>query len=317
MPDLLGPANAPFAVTARPADTRVFGSSDTFFKDCTSAGDEDGTDIQASFLNGILEQQRHAIRGNDVAVDNADDDMLLRAIRSQRANYLAAGGTSNALTVTPSPTFASLADLAGVPLRILPASANTGSVTLKVGALAAKALVPPDGSALRPGDLKANVPFEVVYVTATDQFVVLSRSATISARSWLVHSFNAGSPTIPSSVTTTLTATTSVEEQLSGSSMSSGIFTCGAADAGLWQVSGFVEINVTGYQEAIVIHNNTTTIAAGCGNGGGAAGVYGAAGFAAMQRLAAGDTIRVQSTQTSGGNGSPVGGRLTMVRVRD
>lgn len=80
--DILGPANAPNAVTVRPPETRIFGALDTFFKPCTTPGSLDGTAVQAVFLNGMLQQLRRAIRGMGVAEDNADNDMLLKAIQA-------------------------------------------------------------------------------------------------------------------------------------------------------------------------------------------------------------------------------------------
>ncbi len=82
MTDLLGPADAPFSVTVRPADSRVFGSLDTFFKDCTNTQSQDGTKLQAGFTNGLLQQVRHLIRGAGVTEDNTDDDMVLKAVRA-------------------------------------------------------------------------------------------------------------------------------------------------------------------------------------------------------------------------------------------
>jgi hypothetical protein len=84
MTDLLGPANAVNFTTLRPADTRIFPADDTYFKDCTP-GARDGTAIQAAFLNGMLMQVRRAIRGMAIAEDNADDDMLLKAIQAAAA----------------------------------------------------------------------------------------------------------------------------------------------------------------------------------------------------------------------------------------
>lgn len=86
--DLLGPANAANAVTVRPADARVFGTSDTFFQDCSSPSAKDGTRIMAAFLNGLLQQTRRAIRGMGITENNTSDDMLLNAILAGRDYYI-------------------------------------------------------------------------------------------------------------------------------------------------------------------------------------------------------------------------------------
>lgn len=88
--DLLGIASTN-AVTARPTDTRVFNTSDTFFKNCSSPTAQDGTYFDAAWFNGIMQQIRRAIRGMGIVENNADDDMLLKAIQ-------AAMGTSINLT---------------------------------------------------------------------------------------------------------------------------------------------------------------------------------------------------------------------------
>lgn len=80
--DLLGPADAPNFVTTRPAEARIFGTVDTFFKDCSSPGGNDGTFVEANFVNGLLAQIRRAIRGMGITENNADDDMLLKAIQA-------------------------------------------------------------------------------------------------------------------------------------------------------------------------------------------------------------------------------------------
>lgn len=166
MANLLGPNafGASNSSATRPANTPDDSGSDTWFKDCTSATARDGTQIKAAQLNTWLALFRSLIRGGSVTEANADDAMLLRAVRSQRMNWLTVGGTANALTLTPSPAFASLSDLVGVPLRFLTgASANTGAVTLAVSGLTATAVTRADGAALAEGDLPAGRLILVMY----------------------------------------------------------------------------------------------------------------------------------------------------------
>jgi hypothetical protein len=87
MTDLLGPA-IPGATTERPTDNRTFGTEDTWIKDCSSDTAEDGTPLAAAFLNGLLAQCRRAIRGMGITVNNADDDMLLKAIQKAGSGYV-------------------------------------------------------------------------------------------------------------------------------------------------------------------------------------------------------------------------------------
>lgn len=87
MTDLIGPASALNSTVLRPADTRVFGSNDTWFQPCSGPNVNDGTQVQAVYLNGILAQIRRAIRGMGIAENNADDDMLLKALQKVVTGY--------------------------------------------------------------------------------------------------------------------------------------------------------------------------------------------------------------------------------------
>lgn len=160
MTDLLGPGawGAARAVTTRPGvvPANAGGDPDTFAKDCTNPLAADGTENRAAHMNALLAQMRGAIRRGGVAENNADDDMLARAIRAQRANFVAAAsvaGTANAITLAFSPTFTALADLVGVPLVFLAEAANTLAVTVAVDGTAATAVTWPDGTALAAGDI--------------------------------------------------------------------------------------------------------------------------------------------------------------------
>lgn len=80
--DIIGPGqNTANVTTSRPEDDREFGAVDTWFKDCTSPEAQDGTAIKAAILNAAIAQLRRAIRGMGIEENNADDDMLLKAIK--------------------------------------------------------------------------------------------------------------------------------------------------------------------------------------------------------------------------------------------
>jgi hypothetical protein len=157
MTDLLGPStSAANFVTADPGDTRVFGASDTFYKDCTP-GNQDGTAIGASWLNGILKQLRGAIRGMGITVDNTDGNMLLKAMVNAGVPYAADTGIANALIVDVAQPGFALA--AGKSIIVKVVASVTGAATIHVfnGAadLGTKNIVRGDGTALNPGDLVA------------------------------------------------------------------------------------------------------------------------------------------------------------------
>lgn len=80
-----------------------------------------------------------------------------------------AGGTANALTITPSPAISAYA--AGQVFRFkVGSSVNTGAATLAVSGLAAKA-IERGGEAVRPGDLPPNAYVGVLYDGTAFQLV--------------------------------------------------------------------------------------------------------------------------------------------------
>lgn len=92
MTDFLGPASDTFATTTRPADSRTFGATSTWFKDCSSSAADDGTELSAEFLNGLVAQLRTVITNSGIAISPTDDTMLYTAIQS----LIASGGSNSA-----------------------------------------------------------------------------------------------------------------------------------------------------------------------------------------------------------------------------
>lgn len=167
MPDILGPASAPNAVTVRPSEARSFSLLDSWFKDCSSPTVEDGTDLQANFLNGLLAALRKIWRMNGKLADNAtpvvpeigsDDNGLAAALAQfqQRGlpNYAEDTGGANAIVIDLVPTPAELK--AGLFARVKIKAANTGATTIVVNGSAPIAVKHPNGAGLATGDLIAN-----------------------------------------------------------------------------------------------------------------------------------------------------------------
>lgn len=166
--DILGPANAPNAVTVRPADTRTFGAADTWVKDCTSDTIDDGTDIQAGFVNALIGAWRNLIRGNGqtaagvdiVTQDNADDSMALKSVKHMiqrgQAPYSDDSGTANHVILTLDPAPAELKK--GMILTSKIAATCTGASDLQVnvaGGSVTKPIKHIDGSDLNQNDMLA------------------------------------------------------------------------------------------------------------------------------------------------------------------
>ena len=164
MSDILGPADATNAVTARPAETRTFFSDDTWFKDCSSPTDDDGTDVQAAYLNGILAAMRAIWRVNGNKLDGVtpliaelgtDDEGVKKGIQHliQRGqtNYAVDSGAVNALVVSFTPSV--IEYKTGMRLLIKAANTNTGAAVLNANTLGNKPIVRSDGTPLFPGDI--------------------------------------------------------------------------------------------------------------------------------------------------------------------
>lgn len=164
--DLLGyGSNAPNVVITRPNDTRVFGTGDTWGKDCSSPGAGDGTGILAGFTNGLLGQLRALIRGNGktaalsdvVTEDNSDDTMALKAIQHliQRGQptFGVDQGAKNALVVALSPPMAEYKR--GARIRVLVGNDNDDAAVIDVSGLGAKVIVRKGAKPLQKRDLLA------------------------------------------------------------------------------------------------------------------------------------------------------------------
>jgi hypothetical protein len=179
MTDIIGPMNAANSTTSRPSDTRTPGGSDTFFRDCSSPTTQDGTAIQAAWLNQVTVFLRALARGNGLkldnvtkvlAEDNTNDALLLQAVQYliQRgsANYAVDTGTANAVAFTANPAPPEIIN--GMQFSILKgAAANTGAVTVN-----GSPLTWADGSALIAGDWPASTVADIIKTAAG--YVILS-----------------------------------------------------------------------------------------------------------------------------------------------
>jgi microcystin-dependent protein len=75
-----------------------------------------------------------------------------------------AGGTGNAITLTPNPAFASLSAMEGARLSFIASANNSGAVTVNVSGLGAISLKKSDGStALTTGDIVDGTIYTIVY----------------------------------------------------------------------------------------------------------------------------------------------------------
>jgi hypothetical protein len=276
--DIVGPANAPNAVTVRPADTRTFGAADTWVQDCSSPSANDGTKVQAGFVNALIGQFRNLIRGNGqtaAAADivtplNSDDSMVLKALQHmiQRGmvNYAADTGTADAMVVTLSPPLAEY-KVGTAPIRVKKsANANTTTTpTINVNGLGAVTILRLDGAALEAGELAASGFFSVAFDGTNFRKVSVDREATkaeaeagalaspfispltlFQRRTPFFFATGSSPQGIPSGADTKVTNIGSVGASYfnSGSGFASAAFTCGAKDAGAWLFAGYAALEL-------------------------------------------------------------------------
>jgi len=76
----IGPQSPNFSTARPPTDAEV-SPLDTWFRDCSAAGSNDGTVVSASWLNVVTAQLRTAVRNAGIALDDGDDEMLWKAIQ--------------------------------------------------------------------------------------------------------------------------------------------------------------------------------------------------------------------------------------------
>lgn len=197
MTDLLGYAsNAPNVSVTRPADTRVFTGADTWAKDCSTPTAQDGTAIQAGWLNGLLGQLRALVRGNGqtaaladiVPVDNTDDTMALKSIQQliQRGlvKFGVDTGAADALVVALAPALAEYKQ--GISIKVLVLHDGTGAAaTINVNGLGTKAILRKGGAPLQPKDLAAAGMATLDYDGTSFQ---LDMPANVSSAAAIVHS---------------------------------------------------------------------------------------------------------------------------------
>jgi len=80
MTTAFGP-QSPNYTTSRPARaTEVSAGVDTWAKDCSSAGANDGTILNADFFNVIIANLREVVNGAGLTLDNTNDELLYDAI---------------------------------------------------------------------------------------------------------------------------------------------------------------------------------------------------------------------------------------------
>lgn len=120
-----------------------------------------------------LATDAEAIAGTD-AVRAVTPASLWRAIRSN--SYYGAGGTANAITITPVPALPSYTDGQQFFIRI--ATTNTGAVTINANGLGALPLLDSNGLGMVSGDLVAGELITVTVFNGGSQFILGKNTLT-------------------------------------------------------------------------------------------------------------------------------------------
>ena len=233
--DLLGPASAINAVTARPAQAVTYGAIRTWFKNCSSLTSADGTELTNDWLNNILAQLRTAFDGTGIVEDNGDD-MLLRAMESIGIRYGTDIGAVNVLAVTFSPPVTALS--LKLTLAVLVGTTNTQSATINPNGIGNIAITMPDGSPLIGGELSAgHIALFSFNGTSLDLLSVPPSAAIKNALFPYMRVINNTTCALASGVATALTGWgTPVGDPniIAGWNATTGVFTCPVGYDGLY-----------------------------------------------------------------------------------
>lgn len=306
MTDLLGPGAAGAARTlTTTTDVTYPATGDTFFQDCVSGTPGTGTPDMAQWNNKLLQQVRRVIRNAGVTLNNADDDMLGRAIQSGALTWTGTfGGSANALTATLAPAPSSL--IAGLTVRGLVTTANTGAATLNCNSLGAVAIVDQLGAAMPAGALFGRVTFEYDGTA----FRIVGGVPQVKRSFTLLPSASQSSPynqSIPNNVETAVTFSNIITGSDPLTFFSAGSPTIVTVPAGITtvRVSAVVAFspNATGYRQMRLLQNGGAKPVGGrlsvmlplAGN----SNVLQVTGFPVA--CAAGDTFGALALQNSGG----------------
>ncbi len=324
MTDILGPADAVNSVVVRPPDGRTWASLDSWFRDCSSPTTDDGTDIQAAWLNGVTAALRAVWRANGgtvadptvkiVAEVGSNDNGLALAIQNliQRGLTNAAPdtGVADAMLVSLSPAPAELLD--GLVVRTKIAATNqTPTPTLSVGTGGPKPVVNWSGQPLNPGDLPASGFADFRYDAAGGRWRTLTPKPGFgqSVAAWLA----AGtySWTCPAGVTR-LKATV-IGAGGGGGSVTRSTFSGGAGGGGGVAIGYYAVVPGTAYP--------ITVGAAGAGQtstGGGPGAAGGSSSFASFASASGGGGGNGQgaSNMSGGGSGMGYGGAINFGKGR-
>lgn len=248
------------------------------------------------------------------AADMPDSDV----VQSGNVNFVNAGGTANAITVTAPKTWTSYVGKDGYRLNIKIVSDNTGAVTLNVDGLGAKACVRNDGSALQAADLKTNGVYDFVYIESAEKFYVnaingiavaaaasataasASASAAATSATNSANSASAAASSASSAASSASTATT--QATAAATSASAAATSASAASTSATNSSNSATAAASSASNAATSANTATTQASAAAASASAAST--SAGNASTSATNAANSATAASTSASNAAGS-------------
>ena len=227
---------------------------------------------------------------------------LSRLIQHQPGNYVAAGGTANALTVTLDPAPASNAALIGTPIRLLIAATNTGPANLSANGFGALPIKLQGGAALSGGEMIAG---DVVTLIPTGASYQIQQSATLKLAPYLQFVPGTYSITVPAGAT-------SADVWLwGGGGGGGGVGSTSNGSGSGGGGGGFARKTITG-----LTPGSTITLIVGAGGAaglvGGAGGSGGSSSFGAYFSATGGGGGSANGGGMSGAGGSGLGGDINV-----
>jgi hypothetical protein len=268
-----------------------------------------GTELAATWHNEVQEELIALIEKSGQAPSGVNLLQILQGIRSQAYNYRGAAGTADAITIALDPAPAALAELLGVPLRILTgASANSAAVTLSVNGLAATAVRGADNLELLANELPANTIFEVAYNGAFFQIINRPVPAAQKAPAAFIMTPSSGQ-SIAASTQTVVNWFTPINNDTLDSTLAANQVTIGPKDAGWWVLVGklFYDFPASGVMYSnVIIERNGSEISAG--NAPGTTSVRARPQATAIYKFVAGDVVRLTTATDTARNLTITGG---------
>lgn len=161
------------------------------------------------------------------AADMPDSD----AVWSGNVNFVAAGGTGNAITVAAPDTWTTYVGKDGYKLSLKISADNTSAVTINVDGLGAKAVVRTDGTALQAADLKQNGIYDFAYNESQEKFYVTAFNGIAVAAAASATAAASSASAAATSATNAATSATAAAGSASSASTSASTATTQASNA--------------------------------------------------------------------------------------